>query len=70
MVKLNKIQAQKRIAKLSKEINRLRYQYHVLDQPDITDEIHDSLTVELRQLEEQFLELFLPNFQSLRINKI
>ncbi len=67
MTKLSKTQAQKRIAKLSKEINRLRYKYHVLDQPDITDEIYDSLTTELRQLEEQFPELLLADSPTQRI---
>jgi len=32
----------------------LRYEYHVLDKPDVTDEIYDSLTEELRKLEEKF----------------
>ena len=67
MMKLNKIQAKKRIAKLTQEINKLRYQYHVLDQPDITDEIYDSLTVELRGLEEQFPELLLADSPTQRV---
>ena len=64
---MNKSQAQKRIAKLSREINKLRYQYHVLNKPDVTDEIYDSLTAELRQLEERFPTLLLPDSPTQRI---
>ncbi len=64
---MNKLQAQKRIAKLSREINKLRYQYHVLNKPDVTDEIYDSLTAELRQLEERFPTLLLPDSPTQRI---
>ncbi len=46
-----------RIEKLSAEINKLRYEYHVLDKPDVTDEIYDSLMAELRQLEEKYPQL-------------
>lgn len=41
-----------RIKKLSVEINKLRYEYHVLDKPEVTDEVYDSLMAELRSLEE------------------
>ena len=47
----------KRIDKLSKQINELRYRYHVLDDPSVTDEIYDSLTQELLQLEEAYPHL-------------
>lgn len=43
-----------RAKKLREEINDLRYRYHVLDDSRITDEVYDSLTAELRKLEEQF----------------
>ena len=54
---MDKTQAKNRIEKLSEEINRQRYEYHVLDKPDVTDEIYDSLAAELRALEEEFPEL-------------
>ncbi len=54
---MNKQEAKNRIAKLSAEINKLRYEYHVLDKPDVTDVVYDSLTTELRELEEQFPDL-------------
>ncbi len=49
-------QSKERIQKLSAEINKLRYEYHVLDKPDATDEIYDSLMQELRALEEKYPE--------------
>lgn len=46
-------QIKDRIEKLKREINHLRYRYHVLNDPKVTDEVYDSLTQELRQLEEK-----------------
>lgn len=50
------IKAKNRIDKLRVEIDRMRYEYHVLDNPEITDEIYDSLMQELRELEEKYPE--------------
>ncbi|MFZ2192803.1 MAG: NAD-dependent DNA ligase LigA [Candidatus Moraniibacteriota bacterium] len=52
----NNNQIKERIQKLSSEINKLRYEYHVLDKPDATDIVYDSLTSELRELEEKYPE--------------
>ncbi|MDO8240726.1 MAG: NAD-dependent DNA ligase LigA [Candidatus Moranbacteria bacterium] len=54
---MKKNEAKNRIAKLSTEINRLRFEYHVLDKADVTDEVYSSLMDELRSLEEQFPDL-------------
>jgi len=54
---MDKKQVKNRIAKLSAEINKLRYEYHVLDKPDVTDVVYDSLMDELRLLEESFPDL-------------
>jgi len=56
-----------RIEKLRAEIDRHRYLYHVLDQPEISDEIYDSLMEELRQLEERFPEFDSPASPTKRI---
>lgn len=45
------------MTKLSREIDQLRYRYHVLDDPEVTDEIYDSLMRELVKLEREFPEL-------------
>jgi len=49
--------AKQRAQKLRDEINDLRYRYHVLDDPAITDEVYDSLTTELRAIEQEFPQL-------------
>ncbi len=58
---MNKLEAQKRIKKLSAQINELRYKYHVLDSPEVDDSVYDSLTRELKELESEFPELADPN---------
>ncbi|MDO8529618.1 MAG: NAD-dependent DNA ligase LigA [bacterium] len=64
---MNKDEAKKRIEKLQAEIDRLRYEYHVLDKPDVSDEIYDSLMRELRDLEEKYPELKSSDSPSQRI---
>jgi DNA ligase (NAD+) len=58
---MDKNEAKNRIKKLTEEINKCRYRYHVLDDPKITDEIYDSLARELGELEHQFPELKSPD---------
>jgi len=64
---MNKKEVQNRIEKLSKEIDRLRYRYHVLDDPETTDEVYDSLMKELVKLEKDFPELKAPDSPSQRV---
>ena len=64
---MDKIAVKNRIIKLSQEINHLRYQYHVLDKPEVTDEVYESLMAELKGLEEQFPDLRLPDSPTQRI---
>lgn len=58
---MDKDDTKNRIKKLTSEINRLRYEYHVLDKPELTDEVYDSLTQELKTLEEKYPESRLPD---------
>lgn len=58
---MNKAQAKKRIEKLRVEIDDLRHRYHVLDDPKVSDDVYDSLTRELRDLEVQYPEFADPN---------
>jgi DNA ligase (NAD+) len=64
---MNNIEAKNRINKLRVEIDRMRYEYHVLDNPEITDEIYDSLMHELRELEAQYPEFKSADSPSQRI---
>src|SRR3989344_3136527 len=54
---MDKHKAKVRAQKLKEEINSLRYRYHVLDDPAVTDEVYDSLSRELRQIEAEFPDL-------------
>ncbi|HEX9503922.1 MAG TPA: NAD-dependent DNA ligase LigA [Patescibacteria group bacterium] len=67
---LSNPQAQQRIEKLSKQINELRYRYHVLDDPSITDEIYDSLTQELLALEKHYPQFKLKNSPTDRVGGV
>ncbi|OJI07846.1 hypothetical protein BK004_00145 [bacterium CG10_46_32] len=64
---MTKQEAKQRIQKLKEEINRYRYQYHVLDRSEISDSAHDSLKHELSQLEEQFPELITTDSPTQRV---
>ena len=57
VTEITKLQAQDRIQKLTKQIEELRYRYHVLDDPSVDDAVYDSLERELFALEEKFPDL-------------
>ncbi|OGE81535.1 MAG: hypothetical protein A2826_00495 [Candidatus Doudnabacteria bacterium RIFCSPHIGHO2_01_FULL_43_23] len=54
---MTKQEAKNRAEKLREEINDLRYRYHVLNDPKVTDEVYDSLTRELKEIEAKFPDL-------------
>jgi len=64
---MNKSEIQKRIQKLRNEIARLRDAYHMKNLPNITDEVYDSLTKELKKLLEQYPEFDDPNAPENRV---
>ena len=53
---MNRTEAEKRIIKLRAEIGRLRSAYHIDNAPNITDDVYDSLTRELKDLLEKYPE--------------
>lgn len=57
----------RRIAELTRELNRHNYLYHTLDAPEISDDTYDALFSELRDLEEKWPALRLPDSPTLRI---
>jgi len=65
---MTKAEARQRALKLSGQIEDLRYRYHVLNDPAVTDEVTDSLMRELRQLESQFPDLADPNSPANRVS--
>ena len=48
---MTQLQPKERIAELRELLNRYSYEYHVLDEPSVSDAIYDSLFGELKQLE-------------------
>ena len=50
-----------RISKLRAQISDLRYRYHVENDPSVTDDVYDSLTREVRGLEEKYPEFKVKN---------
>jgi DNA ligase (NAD+) len=53
---MEKNEADKRIKKLRSEIARLRNAYHVENAPNVTDDVYDSLTRELKDLLKEYPE--------------
>jgi len=49
--------AKERVADLRQALEKHRYLYHVLDRPEVSDDVYDSLLSELGALEEKFPEL-------------
>jgi len=64
---MSKTEDKKRIDALRKEIARLRSEYHIENKPDVTDEVYDSLTRELRTLLKKNPEFEDPNAPENRV---
>src|SRR5947208_10390732 len=58
---------ERRIAELRGRIEKANYEYHVLDQPTISDEAYDALMRELRGLEEKHPDLVTPESPTQRV---
>ncbi len=64
-------QPKRRIEELKKLIDQYSYEYHVLDNPTVTDAIYDGLFNELKQLEAAHPELVAPDSPTQRVgNKL
>ena len=63
-------QIEKRVADLRARLDKANYEYHVLDQPTISDEAYDALIRELRSLEEKHPELVTPESPTQRVGAI
>lgn len=66
-VPISKQEAAQRVQKLRQEIDRYRYEYHVLDRLSISEAALDSLKHELRLLEERFPDLVTPDSPTQRV---
>ncbi len=56
-----------RIVKLREEISRLREEYHIKNNPKVTDDVYESLTRELYDLESKNIEFADPNSAVFRV---
>ena len=59
--------AEKRVQELHVQLNQLNYEYHVLDQPTVSDAEYDQLLRELINLEESFPQLKSPDSPTQRV---
>ncbi|MDB5163854.1 MAG: ligase [Candidatus Saccharibacteria bacterium] len=66
-MKASQSSAAKRAAELRELLNKYSYEYHVLDQPSVTDAIYDGLMRELKSLEELHPTLVTPDSPTQRI---
>ena len=48
--------AKKRVKKLREQIADFRYRYHVENDPNVTDDVYESLTRELKKIEDEYPE--------------
>lgn len=64
---LSKSQARKRVQELREAIDRHNYLYHVLDQPEISDQEYDRLFRQLQNLEREFPDLITPDSPTQRV---
>src|SRR3989344_2208110 len=67
MVFSTQAEAAKRTEKLKEAIDDYRYRYHVLDDPSVTDAIYDSLTRELKQIEDEYPDLLTADSPTQRV---
>ncbi|OGF64273.1 hypothetical protein A2661_00835 [Candidatus Giovannonibacteria bacterium RIFCSPHIGHO2_01_FULL_45_24] len=64
---MTQTEAKERIEKLKKLIDKYRYQYHVLNRLEISEEALDSLKHELKKLEDEFPDLVTPDSPTQRV---
>ena len=64
---MTQLQPKKRIYELRELINRYSYEYHVLDEPSVSDAVYDGLFGELKQLEAENPALVTPDSPTQRV---
>ena len=56
-----------RVEKLRAQVDDLRYRYHVLNDPEVTDAMYEGLMDELHKIEEKYPELITPDSPTQRV---
>lgn len=60
-------QAKELAVRLRKQIDDLRYRYHVQNDPEVTDTMYEGLTEELKKIEAQYPKLITPDSPTQRV---
>src|ERR1051326_8735445 len=64
---MSETDAAKRLSELKTLLGTYSYQYHVLDEPSVSDAIYDGLMRELKGLEEEHPDLITPDSPTQRV---
>jgi DNA ligase (NAD+) len=64
---MNNQELRKKVQHLHSQINDLRYKYHVLNDPEVTDKMYEGLMSELRSIELEHPELVTPDSPTQRV---
>ncbi len=64
---ITKTAAKKRAEKLRRELNKIRFEYHVNDREIVSEAVKTSLNHELEQLEEKYPEIITPDSPTQRV---
>ncbi|PIR77087.1 MAG: DNA ligase (NAD(+)) LigA, partial [Candidatus Magasanikbacteria bacterium CG10_big_fil_rev_8_21_14_0_10_38_6] len=67
MIPTMQTQREQKVQKLREQINDLRYRYHVLNDPEVTDHMYEGLMNELKKIEDEHPELKTKNSPTERI---
>lgn len=67
---MKKIEAEKRAAELTAQLDKYTYQYYVLDAPEVSDYEFDMLMQELKSIEAEFPELITPTSPTQRVGGV
>lgn len=67
---MNKTQAAKRLEELKKLLAKYSYEYHVLDDPSVSDAVYDGLMRELYGIENEFPDLISTDSPSQRVGNV
>lgn len=59
--------AAKRVSELRRLLNQYSYEYHVMDNPSVSDAVYDGLFTELKDLEKKHPELVTPDSPTQRV---
>ncbi|SFS75736.1 NAD-dependent DNA ligase LigA [Marininema halotolerans] len=64
---MDRQRAEERLHQLRVELNEYNHQYHVMDNPTVSDAEYDRLMRELKEIEEQYPEFITPDSPSQRV---